>query len=299
MIISASRRTDIPAFYSDWFFNRLREGFVLVRNPFNLSRISRISLKKDAVDCFVFWTKNPEMMLPRLGLVKDYPYYFQFTLNPYVSEFERNVPDKTKVVDTFIRLSDKIGPKKVIWRYDPVIINNTFGLEKHEEHFSILARKLHKHTLKCIISFVDYYKKMDKVFKAYDIQELPEAKIREAAKKISGIAGTYGLIVETCAEQINLSEYGIGHARCIDPELIREITGAPVKYKKDGNQRKACGCIPSVDIGAYNTCAHGCLYCYATYSKGSVDRNCTTYDVDSPLLCSKLKAGDKVSEIRS
>ena len=296
MIISVSRRTDIPAFYSDWFFNRLGEGFVLVRNPFNMSQVSRISLRKDAVDCFVFWTKNPELMLPDLGSIKDYPYYFQFTLNPYGSEFERNVPDKTKVIDTFIRLSDKIGPKRVIWRYDPVIINNTFGVEKHEEYFGILAHKLHTYTSKCIISFVDYYKKLDKAFKAYDIQELQEEKIMEAAKKISGIAGTYGLKVETCAEKTDLSEYGIGHARCIDPELIEEITGAPVKYKKDGNQRMACGCIPSVDIGAYNTCAHGCLYCYATYSKASVDRNCAVYDINSPLLCSKLKTEDKVLE---
>ena len=296
MIISASRRTDIPAFYSEWFFNRIKEGFVLVRNPFNMSQVSRISLKKDVVDCFVFWTKNPEKMLPELDLIRDYPYCFQFTLNPYGSELERNVPDKTKVIDTFIRLSDKIGPKRVIWRYDPVIINKTYGVDKHEEGFDKLAGKLHSHTSKCIISFVDYYKKTDKAFKANDIAELQEEKTRETAKKISAIAGTYGMKIETCAEQIDLSEYGIGHARCIDPDLIEEITGTSIEHKKDANQRKSCGCIPSVDIGTYNTCRHGCMYCYATYSKKSVERNHADYDVNSPLLCSKLKTEDKILE---
>ena len=296
MIISASRRTDIPAFYSEWFFNRIKEGFVLVRNPFNMSQVSRISLKKDVVDCFVFWTKNPEKMLPDLDLIGDYPYYFQFTLNPYGSELERSVPDKTKVIDTFIRLSDRIGPKRIIWRYDPVIINKTFGVDKHEECFDKLAEKLHTHTSKCIISFVDYYKKTDKAFKASDIAELQEEKIRETAKKISAIAGSYGMKIKTCAEKIDLTEYGIGHAKCIDPDFIEEITGTSIDYKKDANQRKACGCIPSVDIGTYNTCRHGCMYCYATYSKVSAERNQADYDVNSPLLCSKLKTEDKILE---
>jgi DNA repair photolyase len=298
MIISASRRTDIPAFYSKWFFNRIKEGFVLVRNPFNISQVSRISLEKNMVDCFVFWTKNPEKMLSDLDLIRDYPYYFQFTLNPYGSELERNVPDKAKVIDTFIRLSEKIGPKRVIWRYDPIIINKAFNVEKHEEGFGKLAGKLQKHASKCIISFVDYYKKTDKAFKANDIAELQEEEIKETAKKISLIAGAYGMKIETCAEKLDLSEYGIGHARCIDPVLIEEITGTLTDYKKDINQRKACGCISSVDIGTYNTCLHGCMYCYATYSKVSVDRNHADYDVNSPLLCSKLKTEDKILERR-
>lgn len=296
MIISVSRRTDIPAFFSEWFFNRIGEGFVLVRNPFNMSQVSRISLKKDMVDCFAFWTKNPEKMLPDLGLIRDFPYYFQFTLNPYGNDLEPNIPDKTKLIETFIRLSDKIGPKRVIWRYDPVIINNTFGVEKHEEYFGRLANKLHRYTSKCVISFVDYYKKMGKIFKAHDILEPEDEKIRETAKKISSIAGSYHLKIETCAEQIDLLDFGIGHGRCIDPDLIEEITGAPIDCKKDGNQRKACGCIPSVDIGAYNTCTHGCLYCYATFSKALVDTNRSAYDINSPLLCSNLKMEDKVME---
>lgn len=296
MIVSASRRTDIPAFYSEWFFNRLREGFVLVRNPFNVNQVSRISLKRDAVDCFVFWTKNPEPMLHRLDFIKDYPCYFQFTLNPYGREFERNLPDKAKVIETFIRLSEKIGSKRVIWRYDPIIINDALPMEKHEKYFHRLAARLHNHTSKCIISFVDNYKKTDKTFKAHGIQELQAERIRETAKRISAAAGAYGLKIETCAEEIDLAEYGIGHARCIDPELIEEISGRAVNYKKDGNQRKACGCIPAVDIGAYNTCAHGCLYCYANYSPAAVERNRSRYDAHSPLLCGEPGPEDKIVE---
>ena len=288
MIISASRRTDIPAFYSDWFYKRIQEGFVLIRNPMNLHQVSRISLKREEVDCIVFWTKNPESMLPKLSLIRDYQYYFQFTLNPYDVEFEAGVPRKTLVIDTFKRLSDIIGPRRVIWRYDPIILNTAIDVGYHEKFFEVLAKKVHKYTSKCIISFVDNYKKTEKNFKAHGIKELDDMKKKEIAQKLYYIARTYNLKVETCAEDIDLIEMGIEHAKCIDPVLIESLMGVGINFKKDHNQRKTCGCIASVDIGAYNTCTHGCVYCYANCSKESVERNIVDYDVDSPLLCSKL-----------
>ena len=298
MIISASRRTDLPAFYSDWFFNRLREGYVLVRNPVNPRRVSRISLKSDAVDCIVFWTKNPESMLPKLGLLKDYPYYFQFTLNPYDAILEPGVPRKAQVIETFKRLSEVIGPDRVIWRYDPILLNGRIDSAYHEKYYELLARKLHPYTSRCVISFLDYYRKIDKVYKAHEMMEIADAEKRRIAGKIAEAARQYGLPVETCAEEIDLSDMGIGHARCVDPVLIGSFTGTDIKYRKDRNQREACGCMASTDIGAYDTCPHGCVYCYANNSSGTVKRAGAKYDPHSPLLCDELMERDQITERR-
>lgn len=296
MIISASRRTDIPAFYSEWFFKRIQEEYVLVRNPRNIHQVHKVSLKKDAVDCIVFWTKNPENMLPKLSLIDDYSYYFQFTLNPYGLSLEPGVPGKSRLIDTFRQLSDRLGPERVIWRYDPVILSETIDASYHEKHFDMLAGKLHGYTAKCVLSFVDYYKKLDKCFKENEFIELDEEKTRELALKFSAIAEKYNLKLETCAEEIDLSDMGIGHGCCIDPALIEELTGNRIKAVKDRNQRKSCGCISSVDIGTYNTCGHGCIYCYANHSMDSVKRNFGNFDVGSPLLCSRLTEDDRVTE---
>jgi DNA repair photolyase len=296
MIISASRRTDIPAFYSDWFFKRIQEGFVLVRNPMNPHQVSRVPLNRDAVDCIVFWTKNPESMLPKLNLLDGYPFYFQFTVNSYDKGFEPGVPGQSTIVDTFKRLSDVLGPERVIWRYDPVILTETNDVSCHERNFEVLAGKLHDYTSKCIFSFVDYYKKVDRSFRENGITELDEEKKKELAARFSVIIGNYGLKLETCAEEIDLTDLDIRHACCIDPELIEKLSGMRIKAGKDRNQRKACGCCPSVDIGTYNTCLHGCAYCYANHNPESLKRNCMSYDPDSLLLCSKLTNEDKVTE---
>jgi len=296
MIISASRRTDIPALYSDWFFKRIKEGYVLVKNPMNVRQVSKVSLKREAVDCIVFWTKNPYNMLPKLDLIKDYQYYFQFTLNPYNNAIETNLRSKSVIIDTFKRLSDKIGPDRVIWRYDPIILNADLNINYHEKFFEILAKGLEGYTSRCVISFIDYYRKIDKNLKKYDIYEIDDTKKRVLAEKIVNIAKAYSIKIETCAEEIDLDDLGIEHARCIDPFLIESLLGMKTKLKKDLNQRKACGCITSVDIGAYNTCTHGCIYCYANYSSKSVKRNMDNYDINSPLLCSRLDENDRIVE---
>lgn len=150
MIISASRRTDIPAFYAPWFLNRLGEGHVLVPNPFNPRSVSRVSLRPDAVDCIVFWTKNPAPMLPRLGELNGFKYYFQFTLNPYGKDIERNLPSIEERIETFRKLSEMIGKERVVWRYDPILINETYDTRFHREAFARLARKLSNHTERCM-----------------------------------------------------------------------------------------------------------------------------------------------------
>ncbi len=157
MIISASRRTDIPTYYSNWFFNRIKEGYVCVRNPMNIHQVSKISLSSNVVDGFVFWTKNPIPMMNRLNDLSDYKYYFQFTVNSYGKDIEANIPNKNDVIiPAFKRLSDLIGPERVIWRYDPILLTQQYSVEYHAKYFEEIAKRLSGYTHKCVICFVDY-----------------------------------------------------------------------------------------------------------------------------------------------
>ncbi|MGI1691022.1 DUF1848 domain-containing protein [Thermoanaerobacter uzonensis] len=296
MIISTSRRTDIPAFYSDWFFKRIEEGYVLVRNPFNFHQISKISLKKDAVDGIVFWTKNPEKMIPKLHLIEDYTYYFQFTLNPYDKKVERNVSEKSHIIEVFKKLSIKIGKERVIWRYDPIILTPEFDIEYHIKSFKEIMSKLYGYTSKCIISFVTFYPKVRKNLEKIGAYEINKEQKLEIAHRFYEIAKEHSIKLDICAEEMDLSPYGIEHARCIDPDLIGELSGKKLDVGKDKNQRKLCGCAESVDVGTYDTCLHGCIYCYANSNISSIKENVKQYDVNSPLLCSKLAENDVIKE---
>jgi DNA repair photolyase len=298
MIISVSRRTDIPAFYSDWFMNRVREGFVMARNPMNPHQVSQISLSQDVVDCFVFWTKNPQRMLSNLHELDDrgYAYYFQFTLNSYNQKIERHVPRKKTVIDVFKKLSERIGKHKVVWRYDPIIITKETNVEYHIKYFKYLSDQLEGHTDKCIVSFVDLYKKCKRNLKDIKIDVPDEKEKRDLAKMLAGIARDKGITIETCAEDIDFSDNGIAHGKCIDDSLIERITGARIAVKKDKNQREACGCVSSIDIGAYNTCKHNCLYCYANFNTNLVDKNTVNHSSTSPLLIGELKDDDKIND---
>lgn len=266
MIISASRRTDIPAFYWEWFQKRLQEQYVLVRNPLNLHQVSRISLRPEVVDGLVFWTKNPEPMLKQLSVLDAYAYYFQFTLNAYAADVEAALPPLAVRIEIFRQLAQKIGAERMIWRYDPILLSACYDLQYHAAVFEELAAQLAGSTKKCIISFLDYY---------------PKIKA--------------GLQLETCAEAIELADLGIGHASCIDAELLGRVGGCRLDTVKDKNQRGECGCAASIDIGAYNTCLHGCIYCYANDSRRQLQQ-ITAGNSSSPLLCSELEPADKVTE---
>ncbi|HBV53253.1 MAG TPA: hypothetical protein DEF06_13265 [Clostridiales bacterium] len=297
MIISVSRRTDIPAFYSEWFFNRLKAGEVLVRNPMNARQISKIKLTPDAVDGIVFWTKNPAPMLDRLYLLKDYTYYFQFTLNAYGKEIESGVPSKNRfVIPTFQRLSDLIGPDRIVWRYDPIFLNETYTIDYHIYYFEKLARRLSPYTRKCTISFLDSYRNTERKLASLSIRELTPALQDLLAKNLSEIAHSCGLQMDTCAEEIDLQQYGIQHARCIDDRLLAKLSDRPINAKKDKNQRLACGCVESVDIGAYNTCRYGCLYCYANFSPSAFHANRGRQDPKAPLLIGEVRPEDRITE---
>lgn len=261
MILSVSRRTDIPACYSDWFFERLKEGFVYVRNPMNPHQLSRIALSPEVVDCIVFWTKNPAPMLARMEELSAYQYYFQFTLTGYGRDIERNVPHKREVMlPVFQRLSGQIGSRRVLWRYDPVLFTKTYTPEYHRKAFRQIAETLCGYTKKCIISFVDSYAKNRKNMQMVGVYELPQAELEDFARELCKIAEENGMELASCAEEMDLTHCGIAHNCCIDKSLIEELTGSGIKASKDKNQREACGCVESVDIGAYDTCPNGCIY---------------------------------------
>lgn len=296
MILSVSRRTDIPACYFDWFLTRVQEGYACVRNPINIRQISRISLSPQVVDCIVFWSKNPEPVLLGLDRLEQYMYYFQFTLNAYGSDLEKHLPALEKRLETFRTLSHLLGPDRVLWRYDPILINENYTVSWHVREFSRLARLLSGFTKTCTISFIDSYANISHAMKSFGIEECTEQVKRTIAEEFSAIARSCKLTLNTCAEEIDLSSYQIGHAHCIDSRLIEQLLGCSMEVKKDKNQRPACGCAESIDLGHYNTCKNGCIYCYANHSSQLLRQNSFMYEQTSPLLCSRLTELDRVHE---
>jgi DNA repair photolyase len=284
MIISVSRRTDIPPLYSQWFFNRIKEKFVYVRNPVNSRQISKISLSPEIIDCIVFWSKNPKPMLDSLKKLSDYQFYFQFTINSYSRDIEINMPSKKEIIETFKKLSDTIGPEKVIWRYDPILLNDTYNISSHTENFNKIARQLAGFTKKVTFSFIDFYKKLDSNFINLNIKEPTLEDKYTIAENISLIAKENGMETDTCAEDIDLSRFDITRARCIDDRLIERITGHKLDISKDKYQRPECGCVKSTDIGAYNSCSNGCMYCYANHNQYNVEKNRGLHNPLSSLL---------------
>lgn len=297
MILSASRRTDIPNYYSEWFLNRIREGFLYVRNPINAHQISRINLSPEIVDCIVFWTKNPGKMMERLDEFRDYSYYFQFTLTGYGKDVEPGLPDKRKVlIPMFRELAGMLGKKRVVWRYDPILLSSRYTPEYHLKAFEEIAESLAGYTERVVISFVDLYTKTRRNTAKLEIKTASDEEWFRLAAQFVKIAESRQIVVESCAEAIDLSEAGVRHGSCIDRRLIEEIIGCRLKVEKDKTQRKECGCFESVEVGSYNTCLNGCKYCYANFSDGQVKANVAQYDVNSPLLCGSVRPEDKVTE---
>ena len=292
MIVSVSRRTDVPALYSDWFFHRLHEGFALVRNPMNPHQVSRVALDSEHADAFVFWSKNPAPMLPRLHELGGRPYVFQFTLTPYGTDIEGALPDKRALLRTFAQLADALGPERVIWRYDPILFTPRYDEAFHLRAFEAMVKRLYPHTRRVTVSFIDPYRHIQRAVRELDIQ-FPDAQRQLALLgPLAACARSYGLAIDTCCEAGDFSALGVTHAHCIDAQLLGAIAGLPAAASHDAHQRENCGCAASVDIGVYDTCTHSCRYCYATHNLRAAQR----YDEHSPLLCSSLLPGDVIRD---
>jgi DNA repair photolyase len=236
-------------------------------------------------------------MLRNLRLLEQYPHYFQITITGYGKAVEPRLSPKEEIIASFKALSDRIGKERTIWRYDPIIITKEYGEEFHARVFAKLARNLAGYTNRCVISFLDLYKKTTRNIRSLGETLMTEESMLRLAEILSPIARDYGFALETCSEEIDLlTPFGVRQGKCIDPLLISQISGRKLSVKKDPHQRLACGCASSVDIGAYNSCLHGCIYCYANFNQRVVERQVLLHNPHSPLLIGELGARDKVTD---
>jgi hypothetical protein len=287
VVLSASRATDVPAFYAEWFMRRLRAGFFRWANPFNAAQVQTVSVAKTRA--IVFWTKDPAGIwkhldeLDRTGI----HYYFQYTLNDYEAEgLEPGLPPRTARIASFRRLADRLGPDRVVWRLDPLLLTDRLGVPEWLDRAARLLAQLAEHTRKLVFSFADVaaYPAVRRNLARAGIaaREFAPAEMEEFARGLAELNRAHGLALATCAEDIDLAAHGIAHNRCVDGELLARLwpDDAPLleflgarAARKDPGQRRACGCLVSKDVGRYGTCPHGCVYCYANVSRAAAERN--------------------------
>ena len=294
MILFVSGRCDIPAFYSEWFFNRLQEGFADVRNPYNEHQISRILLNEEMIDCILFCTKDPRSMLHRLHEI-PFPFLFHVTLTGYHQDIEPGIKDKKAILEAVKQLSEQIGKDRVIVRYDPILLNERYTAHYHGRAFESLCQKLDGFVDTYILSFVDFYKNTRKHAKRLGIQVLNEEAMRAVAMEIEPSISKYHVKVQTCAEKIDLSKYGILQGGCVSREDLKRRLGSHLLLPVGKSVRSQCQCLPTVDIGDYNACAHYCAYCYANYDEQRIQKNVLLHDPKSSLLLGHLCEEDKIT----
>lgn len=296
MIINTGCRTDIPAFYTKWFMNRIREGYVLVRNPYNPNQVTKYNLSPEVVDCLAFCTKNPEPMLTYLDELDIYKQYWFVTITPYGKDIEPNVPDKKKVMESFKKLSNHIGVDAIGWRYDPIFIGDGFDVNKHITCFEKMAKELKGYTHNCTISFLDLYEKVKR--NAPNINPPTKEEQIRMAKAFSKIGKENNMVIHACCEKTYLSQYGLQCNGCMSQEIVEKAINNTLQPPKRKNLRQECNCLMGNDIGAYNTCGHLCKYCYANANKQFVIENMKKHDNNSPFLIGRSELGDKITEAK-
>lgn len=282
MIIQTGMRTDIPAFYAEWFANRLKEGYVLVRNPYNQGQVTRYSLNPEVVDLIAFCTKNPEPMFPYMELLKPYGMYWFMTITGYDKDIEPAVPSIIKSIDNFKKLSDMVGVDSMGWRYDPIFINDKYTVEEHLKRFEMIASALEGYTNTCVISFINLYAKVWKNFP--EVRTVAREERLYLGEKMVQIAGEHGMIVKPCGEGDELEKFGADCSGCMTRETYETALHTHLDIPNRKPLRKECACFMGNDIGVYNTCLHMCRYCYANYDEETVRRNYRFHDSKSPFL---------------
>ena len=296
MIINTGMRTDIPAFYSKWFLNRIKEGFVYVRNPYYKSQVTKYSLSPDVVDCLAFCTKNPHPLIDHLSELDQYHQFWFVTITPYGKDIELNVPDKKQVIEDFKKLSNHIGADSVALRYDPIFINGKFDVNMHIKCFEKLLNQLKGYTHDCTISFLDLYEKVKR--NAPDLRPPNEMEQKELAKAFAKIGKENEITIHGCCENEYLKDYGIDITGCMSQEIVEKAIHNKLKIQKRKSQRTTCDCVIGNDIGAYNTCPHLCKYCYANANSGLVRENMKQHIPTSPFLIGKEEPGDKITDAK-
>ena len=292
MIINTGMRTDIPAFFTPWFLNRIREGFVMVRNPYNPTLVTKYLLTPDLVDILVFCTKNPAPILPHMDELSEFRQFWFVTVTPYGRDIEPNVPDKHKVLEDVKQLSRIVGKNALSWRYDPIFISERYSLDYHKRAFETMARTLCGYTEQVVISFIDLYSKTVRNFP--QAREVTEEEQDAIGSAFAEIGRRYGITVRSCVEGTRLEKFGVDVSGCMTKEVLDKAAGIRLDPPKKPGARPACSCVLGNDIGVYNTCSHFCRYCYANFDRRAVMENLRRHDPSSPLLIGNLHEGDTV-----
>ena len=295
MIINTGQRTDIPAFYAEWFANRLKESVVCVRNPYNPNQVSRYRLDPSVVDVIGFCTKNPAPMFPYMDLLKEYGQYWFVTITPYGRDIEPNVPDKHRLLNDFRTLSDLVGVNAVGWRYDPIFLSDRYTMEYHLRAFAQIASALDGFTKTVVISFIDLYPKVRRNFP--EAREVSTEQRLTLGREIIRIAASHGMTVKPCAEGDELAPYGADCGGCMRISDYEKAIGHRLLAPKRKGARERCACYLACDIGAYNTCRHFCRYCYANDEPSRVLAQSRLHDPNSPFLIGNYREDDKIHDV--
>lgn len=296
MIINTGLRTDIPGFFSKWFYNRIEEEQAYVRNPYYKSQVFHYQLKPELVDCIIFCTKNPKPILSNLDKISDFNQFWFVTITPYKKEIEPNVPSVNKVIKSFKELSSQTGKESVSLRYDPILINDKYTLDYHIDAFEKITSSLSDHTSEIIISFIDLYEKTKRNFP--QAREVSKEERLIIGEEFANIARENNLILKTCIEGNELDKFGIDSSGCMTKEVIERSIHNKLDVRVKKSRNRPCDCLLNNDIGEYNTCNHGCLYCYANSNKQLVKRNFKRHDPDSPILTGNIRKEDEIKEIK-
>ncbi len=295
MIINTGQRTDIPAFYADWFANRLKAGFVCVRNPYNPQQVSRYRLDPSVVDCIGFCTKNPAPMFPYMDLLEPYGQYWYMTITPYGRDIEPNVPDKQRLLEDLRRLSGIVGTKAVGWRYDPIFLSERYTMDFHRKAFRRMAAFLEGAVENVVISYIDLYRKVLRNFP--EVSPVPADARIELGRDLTEIAREHGMTLRPCAEGTYLAAYGADCSGCMTIPMYEKAIGKRLNVPNRKPNRAECACYLACDIGAYDSCLHLCRYCYANQSAENVRANRKLHDPESPFLIGNYGPGDTVHDV--
>lgn len=290
MILFASGRTDIPAFYSNCFINRVKVGFVDVRNPFNQKLVSRIYFSD--VDLIMFCSKNPLPMINKLDTL-NVPVLFHVTITPYGKDVEPNIPDKRLIIDGVKKLSLVLGIDNVVVRYDPIFLSDKYNVDYHIKAFDKLCKNLNGYVNKIIVSFMDEYKNVRSNKNILKYRAFTREDYKKIGEAFSKSAMDNGMSVQTCFEDEDLTQYGFVKGECLSHELAYILTGKKFKSSNVRKEKK-CECVQMVDIGDYNSCMHMCKYCYANYDEKVVSSNFERHDDNSSLLIGTIQSDDVI-----
>lgn len=293
MILNTGGRTDTVQYYSEWLLNRFREGYVLSRNPLFPEIVKRIELNPETIDVVVFCSKDYSPILPRLHEISDrFNCYYHYTITAYGTDIEPRVPSIEDSIRTLKALAAQVGPEKIAWRYDPVLLTEKYTIERHLETFDRMARELTPYVDRCIFSFVEMYNKLE--VNMPELLPVSEENKLTLAENLSAIAQRYSLWLQTCATRTDYEQFGIHRSGCMTTEIFSQALGIEFKKTPHKGNRLGCACMESRGLGDYNSCPNGCRYCYANKDHAKALQNYLTHNPDSPLLLGNIQPGDKI-----